>query len=336
MLPINEVDFLSKCIKENIRSDGRSFSEMRTLRLSLSFSQDAAHTFSADSSSKMPSIPNASIPSHKSSSNSSSSSSSGSGDGSSNSGRVYPAYGTCEAQLGKTRVITTCSYAITEPFEDRPTEGFLSFSVSYSLSSPLGLSSAPRVSEAFLERVLERTIKASKAIDTESLCILSGERVWSISASVRIIEDDGNVVDCASISCAAALLHFRKPEVSLDGLVLTDKDPVPLSIHHMPLCVSFAFVQDPESEMMYKILIDPLRMEEDYMGGFMTVAMNVHGEVCLVHKNGGTLVSDDVLPACMELTESRVREIYTSIRTAINQDAEDRRKRFHRTWAKAQ
>lgn len=47
------------------------------------------------------------------------------------------------------------------------------------------------------------------------------------------------------------LLHFRKPEVSIsNGKVIVhpinEREPVPLSLHHIPLCISFAILQNDE------------------------------------------------------------------------------------------
>ena len=72
-----------------------------------------------------------------------------------------------------------------------------------------------------MTRLLERCIKESKAVDTESLCIVAEEKVWGIRLDIRILNHEGNVADCASIAGLAALAHFRRPDVSLDGNIVT-------------------------------------------------------------------------------------------------------------------
>lgn len=66
-------------------------------------------------------------------------------------------------------------------------------------------------------RVIERAIKQSRAVDTEALCIVPGEKVWSLRVDIRILDDEGNVVDCACVAAMASLHHFRRPEVSISG-----------------------------------------------------------------------------------------------------------------------
>ena len=76
-------------------------------------------------------------------------------------------------------------------------------------------------------RILERCIKESRAIDTESLCIIAGEKasyplhaeaglvkvvclqVWEIRLDLHVVDHCGNIVDCASIAAITALKYFR-------------------------------------------------------------------------------------------------------------------------------
>jgi len=64
---------------------------------------------------------------------------------------------------------------------------------------------------------LERIIKESKALDVESLCLISGKRVWSINVDVCVVNNDGNLIDASYISVITSLLHFRKPFVSVES-----------------------------------------------------------------------------------------------------------------------
>jgi exosome complex RNA-binding protein Rrp42 (RNase PH superfamily) len=49
-------------------------------------------------------------------------------------------------------------------------------------------------------RLLERSIRESDAIDTESLCIISGEKVWCIRCDVRVLDYGGNLPDACSLA----------------------------------------------------------------------------------------------------------------------------------------
>ncbi len=51
--------------------------------------------------------------------------------------------------------------------------------------------------EAKLEsmKLLEKTLKNSKAIDRESLCIRSGRLVWLLEIDLKLLAFNGNLID---------------------------------------------------------------------------------------------------------------------------------------------
>ena len=70
-------------------------------------------------------------------------------------------------------------------------------------------------------------------------------QVWNIRVDVVVINHDGNLIDCACIAALAALSHFHRPDVTStgDGIIVhpfSEKDPLPLTLYHHPICVSFA------------------------------------------------------------------------------------------------
>ena len=49
----------------------------------------------------------------------------------------------------------------------------------------------------------------------KSLCIRAHKEVWKLRVDVRILDDDGALLDCASVAAVAALYHFRRPNVTV-------------------------------------------------------------------------------------------------------------------------
>ena len=116
---------------------------------------------------------------------------------------------------------------------------------------------------------MERNIKQSRFLDIESLCIRGGEKVWQIRVDLNVLNHDGNILDCANVAVICAMAHFRLPEVSVIGdeikivinyfrlfsyLILKafdsiflhkhsseERNPIPLSILHIPLTTTYAF-----------------------------------------------------------------------------------------------
>lgn len=55
-------------------------------------------------------------------------------------------------------------------------------------------------------RVLERSIRDSEALDTESLCIIAGEKVWCISCDIRVLNYDGNIFDASNLAAVSSCI----------------------------------------------------------------------------------------------------------------------------------
>ena len=47
------------------------------------------------------------------------------------------------------------------------------------------------------------------------------KQVWSVRADIIILDDCGNIYDCASLAVLAALKHFKHPDVTIDGSKVT-------------------------------------------------------------------------------------------------------------------
>jgi len=134
-------------------------------------------------------------------------------------------------------VVTTCE--VTEPYPDRPMEGFFTFDVQFSPMAAPEFDSNRSIFGIELSRIIERGLKESRAIDTEALCIVAGLKVWSVRLDIHVLDNVGNLIDCCSIGAITALHHFRRPDVTIGEQVIIhpieERDPVPLSIHHIPL-----------------------------------------------------------------------------------------------------
>lgn len=176
-----------------------------------------------------------------------------------------------------------------------------------------------------LNRLLERCLRNSKCIDTESLCVVSGEKVWQIRVDLHLLNHDGNIMDAASIAAITALCHFRRPDVSIQGEDVTvytpeERDPVPLSIHHMPICVSFSFFQQGTY-----LLVDPSEREERVMDGLLVIAMNKHREICTIQSSGGIMLLKDQVLRCSKIASVKVTEISELIQKALENDKKVRK-----------
>ncbi|XP_068718992.1 exosome complex component RRP45-like isoform X1 [Montipora capricornis] len=233
--------------------------------------------------------------------------------------------GHCEVQLGRTRVLGQVSCQVAEPRPNRPTEGQLFINVELSpMASPAFEVGRSTEFSIELNRFMERFYVESRAIDVESLCIVAGEKVWSVKVDLHVLDNGGNIADCASIAAITALSHFRRPDVSVVGEEVTihsqeDRDPVPLSILHMPVCITFGFFNEGDL-----LVVDPTDKEEIVMDGRMTMAMNIHREICGAVMGGGVSLESDQIIRCSKIASVKVAEIISLIQESLAEDAKQR------------
>ncbi|KAJ8297758.1 hypothetical protein KUTeg_024289 [Tegillarca granosa] len=166
--------------------------------------------------------------------------------------------GSCQVEIGETRVLAQVSSEITTPKQTRPSDGMLFINVELS----------PMASPGF---------------------------------------EVG-----------------RRPDVTVDGNEVKihpveEKDPLPLSVHHMPICVTFAFYEQGKY-----LLVDPTDKEEKVMDGKMVVGMNKHREICSLQVTGQMLLLKDQVLRCSNIAVVKVTEITELIHNALDNDRQAR------------
>lgn len=225
-------------------------------------------------------------------------------------------------------VLVKISAEVTSPFPDRPFDGLFTITSEFSpMASPSFEPGRPTEQEVLLSRLLEKTLRRSSAVDTESLCLIAAQKVWSVRADVHILSYDGNLIDTSCIAVIAALQHFRKCDTSIEGEVVTvytlaEREPVQLSLLHLPFCVTFSFYTAAESVT----LLDTTLLEEQLRDGSMTVSMNRHGEICQIAKLGGVPVEAVTLLHCINIAAVKVKELDRIVAKRLAEDAKKRNK----------
>jgi exosome complex component RRP45 len=76
------------------------------------------------------------------------------------------------------------------------------------------------------------------------------------------------------------------------------RDPIPLSVFHLPVCTSFAFF-----DVGKFMVIDPTEREELVANGVMVIAMNKHREICLLQMTGDMLLLQEQASSDVQLQQ---------------------------------
>jgi exosome complex component RRP42 len=181
-------------------------------------------------------------------------------------GISYKAEGSARVKMGKTDVVVGVKMQLGEPYPDSPDKGNLMVSADLlPLASPRYESGPPKFPAIELPRLIDRMIRESGMIDLSKLCIKKGEQVWTVIVDIYPINDDGAIIDAASIGAIAALHNAVIPGIKDDKPDYENrtKEKLPLSKETMP--ISFTFYKLGNS-----LILNPTREEEEACDSKMT------------------------------------------------------------------
>ncbi|SCU87984.1 LADA_0E07448g1_1 [Lachancea dasiensis] len=247
-------------------------------------------------------------------------------------------FGDVTVTVGRTKVHCRISCSIAQPYEDRPFEGLFYISTE---SSPMA---GPQFEngnntgedEVLCSRIIEKAVRRSGALDVEGLCIVAGSKCWAVRADVHFLNCDGGFIDVSCIAVMCGLLHFRKPDVTVAGEQITvhsldEREPVPLGVLHIPICVTFSFFNPEDAEENIKgdlnneiCLIDATLKEELLRDGTLTVTLNKNREVVQVSKAGGLPMDALMLMDCCHKAYKITETLTDQITSELKRDADSR------------
>ncbi|XP_030029263.2 LOW QUALITY PROTEIN: exosome complex component RRP45 [Manduca sexta] len=247
-------------------------------------------------------------------------------------------YGSCIVSLGETKVLSQVTCEVTQPKQIRPNEGILYVNVEIGpMAAPHFEANRQTDLSVYLNRLLEKCYKDSKCIDLESLCIVVEEKVWSLRVDIKVLNHDGNVIECASIASLTSLAHFRRPDFTRSGdsiifHTLSEKDPIPTVLYHYPVCTTYSIYNGDI------LLSDPNFIEESVCisnteegvftaGGLLVVGMNQYKEVCLLDLTGSAIFNSKIVHKAITQAAEKCKDYVDIVKKAIASDDNLRQKR---------
>ncbi|SPO24896.1 probable RRP45 - Exosome complex exonuclease [Ustilago trichophora] len=275
--------------------------------------------------------------------------------------------GNCTVSIKGTRVSTSVRATLMPPRSDRPYEGFLQITTDISPMAGVeydstggGANSSARSKEILFDRLIEKAVRRTEAVDREALCVVAGEQVWNVHLTVHLLSDTGAALDAAVLCSMLSLRHFRRPDYSIENgnqvhLYSSDERvPIPLAIHHTPLCVTFALFNNPHSSSSSKpsqsephddhlieptsttatttssttsgtiALLDPSLLEEALAASKLTLVLNAQREICVLDKSFGSPIAPQTLLDLINVGLRRIQELTDLLEEALKKDAETR------------
>jgi exosome complex RNA-binding protein Rrp42 (RNase PH superfamily) len=178
----------------------------------------------------------------------------------------------------------------------KPQEGFLKFNVEFdSLQQAAEFTNQTTTLQEMkieIQNFIDKIVKSSRVTDREGLCIIQGKLAWSVSVSLSLLNDDGNVFDAFFLAAILALKNTRLPEVSIskNNIKINPEKVKYLNVHHLPVCTTFYFIRDSKTKTMGGLvdnvdevlepIIDVNSQEEKLCSARLSIVLNTYGDLC--------------------------------------------------------
>ncbi len=219
------------------------------------------------------------------------------------------AEGSARVKIGKTDVIAGVKLQIGEPYPDSLDKGNLMVSGDLlPLASPRFEMGPPGFYAIELPRLVDRAIRESGIIDLSKLVVKEGEKVWVVIIDIYPINDDGNLIDAATIAAVAAVKNTLLPAINEEGNIDYDEKTnkkLPLSKETAPISLTFYKLGD-------SIIMDPTREESEACEVRVTFAASMWSKQLMINscqKSGLVPFTQEEIGKMMQIIPKKFDEL---------------------------
>lgn len=224
------------------------------------------------------------------------------------------AEGSARVKMGDTQVVVGLKVGAEEPYSDRPGQGTI---VTNAELAPMAAreyeSGPPQEDGVELARVVDRGIRESEAVDLEDLCIEEGEKVYTLFIDVHVLNDDGNLIDAASLGAMAAIKTGFIPEYDEEtGTLNRDEKAMDIPLQEEPITVTGHKING-------EVVWDTTGEEEDARGARLTVSINEHGNVVAMQKGERDPFTQEEVMDIVAKAEDKTSELREKLEEATGE-----------------
>lgn len=219
---------------------------------------------------------------------------------------ISTAEGSCIVFIGETQVLVAIKILTGVPYPDSPGQGVLITSAELvPTASPEVESGPPNSNRKYVEiaRVTDRSIRESKMIDMEKMCIEEGKHVRMVFIDIHILDDLGNLIDAATLGAVVALKGGKMPKTKVEGeelVKLEETEPIPTQ--GIPLSCSIA-------KFGPSLIVDPTNEEEIAMDSKIVYGIDEEGNIRALQKSGMGPWSPDEVRAGLTLATKTLKSL---------------------------
>ena len=219
-------------------------------------------------------------------------------------GYIPKAEGSCLVKLGDTQILVGVKMTIGTPYPDSENQGNMMTSAELvPIADPEFYSGPPSPKAIEFARVVDRGIRESGMMNFEKLCIVEGEKVWTIMIDLHILDFNGNMFDAASIAAVKALWNTKKPKYDAKKEKLNrEETDGKLQVEFKPLTATFVKIGET-------ILLDPTLTEEKVSDAMMTMSIRDDDHLVAAQKSGIGIFTKKEIDEMLEIAIKRTKEI---------------------------
>ncbi len=226
-------------------------------------------------------------------------------------GVIPKAEGSALCTLGGTKVIVGIKPSVGSPFEDTPDVGVLMTNCELvPMADPSFESGPPSPESIELARVVDRGIRESEMVNLKELCIEEGKHVWMLFIDIHVIDNCGNLFDCASLAANAALktCKLKKATIVDDEVVYDEDETLDVPLNHNVALSTFVKIGD-------KMILDPSLEEESVLSARLSIGITEEGSICSMQKGGEESISKEDLFFAVNTALNKNEEILANLNT---------------------
>ena len=214
------------------------------------------------------------------------------------------AEGSARVQIGDSIVLAGVKMAVDPPYPDSPESGcFMVNAELLPLSNPEFESGPPGIQAIEVSRIVDRGIRESKAIDMDKLCLIKGEKVWSVMIDICPINEAGNLFDVAALASLAAVKNAKFPKLEENEIInYKEKTDKSLPLTKLPVSVTVCKIGN-------HFIVDPTLEEEKVIDARLTIATDEKNNICAMQKGGDITLTEEEISQMIDIGIEKCNEL---------------------------
>lgn len=232
-------------------------------------------------------------------------------------GYAKKAEGSALVKLGDTQVLAGVKLELAEPYFDTPDQGKLIVNAEFLPLAYETFEPGPPDENAIeLSRVIDRSLRDSKAIDLTKLAIIPGKKVWTVWVDVYVLDYGGNVTDASMLAAMAALYNTRLPKVEIEN----DRVKVVKEEKVAPFPVIKPVVITTIVKIGKYLIVDPNLDEENILDAKISIAYGEDGNIVGIQKEGTGSFTLQELDLVENIGRASSQKLIEELKKAIEQN----------------